>query len=158
MTKPEFNSGDSDSRIRGRYRCYVDGERDGDAHGDGGGQNGGDDQRNDDGNGGDWATCLEQKHTTLRPNPGHIGWWRVYRMGIQVSSQTPNTQFAVGVGHTLAETGLHKVVVVDRGSTEPSLRPWRGWELEQLRLLAGTVESAVGQPLAKERPLGYHRQ
>ena len=154
----QFNSAGSGSRIQGHCRYDVDGESNSDAHGDGGGHNGGDGQRNDDGDGGDWVSCLEQRGTIPRPNLGHIGWWRVYHTCIQMRSQTSNTRLAVGIGRTWAETVSREMVVVSRGSTGLGFWRWQGWALEQLWLLAGTVGSAVGQPLAKERPLGYHRQ
>lgn len=150
----QFNSAGSDSRIRGHCGRYVDGERNSDVHGDGGDHNGGDGQRNGDGgDGGDLVTCLEQKYTILQPNPGHIGWWRVYHTCIQTCIQTSSTWLVVAVGYIWAETVPRKVVVVSRDF-------WtrQGWALEQVWLLVGTVESGVGQPLAKERPLGYHRQ
>ena len=66
----KFGGVDSDSRIRGHCRCDADGGSG--ARGDVGGKNGGDGQRND-GDGGDWMSRLEQKHTTLRQSLGHIG-------------------------------------------------------------------------------------
>lgn len=73
-------------------------------------------------------------------------------------SRASNIRLAVAVEHTRVETGLSKLVVVCRGATGLSFWHGLGWELEQSRLLACTVESAVGQPLVKERSLGYHRQ
>ena len=56
----QFNSAGSDGCVRGHCGYSVD-ERNSDPHGD--------DQGNDDSDDEDWVTCLEQKDTTLRPNP-----------------------------------------------------------------------------------------